>query len=141
MDHRAYKDFIHSKNSHTSNILDFTNPIQSAIDRSGLSTLSFYEQFYIGMGTDYYKSIVNSGGPVSDALLAHHFEGRGDYRVNTVGELIESMKSTSVYKTISNNMVSAPTNKQKGYTGMGSENYRKTHIHDKAITHCDKAGK
>lgn len=140
MDHRAYKDFIHSKNSHTSNILDFTNPIQSAIDRSGLSTLSFYEQFYIGMGTDYYKSIVNSGGPVSDALLAHHFEGKGDYRVNTVGELIESMKSTSVYKTISDNMVSAPRNKQKGYTGMGSENYRKTHIHDKARTHCDKAG-
>ena len=92
------------------------------------------------MGTDYYRSIVNSGGPVSDALLAHHFEGKGDYRVNNVGELIESMKSTSVYKTISDNMVSAPRNKQKGYTGMGSENYRKTHIHDKARTHCDKAG-
>ena len=138
MDSAAYKNFIYSKNSHNSSILDFTGPIQQAIDNSGMSTLSFYEQFYISIGTDMYRQNVRKGGPGSDILLAHHFEGNGDHRVSTVGELLKRIKSgVTVFKSISDDIIPSTDSNRKGYSGMGSFKYRERQKYEKARLACD----
>ena len=124
---KGYQAFTETINTHDTSLLNLSDPVQALINNSGLSQLSFYEQFYLQIGTGIYRSTVRKGGFVPDSLIAHHFEGRGDYRVEGINQLEKSMQQgVSLFHQVRNGTIQQPIKKQNyAHKGNFIENQRK----------------
>jgi hypothetical protein len=102
----AFRAFTEYGNTHNDSVLRMTNILQDEINQSGMSRLSYYEQFYIGIGTGLYRSVARKGGLVGDSLIAHEFAGRGDYRVNGIAAIYEAIdKGVYVFEDVNSGLI------------------------------------
>tara|TARA_R100001594_G_scaffold145667_1_gene196103 strand:- start:3415 stop:12156 length:8742 start_codon:yes stop_codon:yes gene_type:complete len=132
-----YNNFSQFINSHSSSILQVSDPVQSMINMSGLSRLSFYEQFYVQIGSGLYKSQVRKGKVVGDTLIAHTFEGRGDYRVDTVETLREAQeKGVTVFKEMNDGLIAGPRKDSSQNTSKSNPTGWHSRRMERARTHC-----
>ena len=108
-----YQAFTEQINTHDNSLLNLADPVQALINNSGISKLSFYEQFYLQIGTGIFKSTVNKGGTVGDALIAHNFRGGGDYRVEGITQLKNSLdKGVTLYNEVRTGALQQPGQKR-----------------------------